>query len=206
MSSRSLAPRSVVPEVDTDAAVVAVRRLDNAQRVECIRDVGGRDELEPNEQPMVARPVAQRAERLPCVDDGHVGRPEHVKTAAAELIGNAKCRQLLVERVGSPSRRRIGPRTKGRDLGQTKPSIIEKPRQLRARALGLQALKVPDRDPDGPTAGARGGVDSLSDVVMAAEREMTEDDVVAGEFTGSGLDRHMRTSWSPRRGARQWGV
>lgn len=181
----------MVPDVDTETAVLASGSLHDSERIGGGGDVGGRDELEPDQEPMIASPVTERPERFCAI----AGRPgvgtECVEAAAAELVGDAECRRFLVNCISGTGRCRVAPGTKGINLCQAQISLVKKPHQIIAGAAGLESLEVPDVDPDRSTTGPSRGIEPLNDVVMAAQGEVAEDEVITVEFTGPGRGSHM---------------
>lgn len=181
----------MVPDVDTDTTVVASGGLDDSQGISCSGDVGGWDELECDQKPMVGGAIAKRSERLCGIADRPGVGTECMEAAAAELVGDAEGCRFLVGRISGTRRCRAAPGPKSIDLRQAEISLVEKPCKTDTGAAGLESLEVPDVDPDRSTTGLRRGIEPLDDVVMAGQGEVAKDDVITVEFTGPGRVSHM---------------
>ncbi len=126
----------MVPDVDAHSSVVPVGGLDDPEGVGGGGDVGGRQELEADQQSVIGGPITQGSEHGRSVGDRSGVGSQDVEAPTTELVGDAEGGCFLLGRVGSVSEpERV-------DLGQAEVSLVEETGQTIGGVLGFESLEV----------------------------------------------------------------
>ena len=176
----------VMPDVDADPAVRPVGGLHDRTCVVHGDDVGERQELEADDEPMVGGAVAQRAERPRSVDRRQRRRSDHLHVPAAEFVGHPE--RGLFHLRGPITARSVAPETgDDLDLGEADTVLGEQLAQsARSTSLVLEMLVLADEKPDSGEAVVAGEADAILDRELSRQAEVTQH-----QFVGAHLARIM---------------
>ena len=152
----------VMPDVDADAAVRSVGRLDDRQRVRGVDDVGERQELEADDGAVVGGAIAHLAEPGGSVGDRPFVRSDRLDVPTLERVDEFPHDVLESPVVGARCRR--PPAGQHLDLGEAHVGGVEHLAELLDREPGRsQLLELPGVQPDpGEAASAAARIRSSS--------------------------------------------
>ena len=88
---------SVMPDVDTEAAVVAASSIDDTHAIAGVEDVRDRQELEAHNKAMLRSPIAESAECFAALFDRAAVGADRLHVSAAETVGHLPCGRLHIQ-------------------------------------------------------------------------------------------------------------
>ena len=174
-------PAGMVPDVHAHPAVGPVGVIHDAQRISRRDDVGERQELQADHQPVIGGTVAQRRVRVTRLADGAVVRPDGLQVTAAPAVGHLPRGGLHGEVVGCRLAGQCPP-SEHLDLGHAHGVGVEDVLQPTVRqSLCRQALVLADVQADaGESGGGRSG-DTVFHGMQAVQAEVAQHEVGAVE-------------------------